>query len=88
VSKTITLTPRGLMTPEGAQRTGNAADALEKATTEVANLAEQAITDLEQWIGKVDDFDDLKAAIKVRKTATEEFLRAISGNPPMPKGDE
>jgi hypothetical protein len=96
MTDTIDLTPRGLTTPEGAQRVNAATEAFEHATANVANAAtsffdEHRATLLEASRGVLlaeedrlalrDALHQMDAVIGARKRKTEEFLRAVAGVP-------
>jgi len=73
--ETIDLTPVGCQTPEGNARVNTAMRALDNATVEVANTAEQYIANGRELQG----YRDLCKAIEERQDAQEAFLRAVAG---------
>lgn len=94
---TIDVTPRGLLTPEGAARVNKAADELQSATVMVANTAaefigEQRATLLEVARGaRITDSEcgalrealhQMDALISARQRKQDAFLAAVAGAPP------
>lgn len=93
MTKTISLKPRGMETPEGEQRVAKALKAFDESHPTVANAATQFITKYLDEIkavvvrtdepDAVEDFEELLELIEQRRVAQEQFLRAIAGVPPM-----
>jgi hypothetical protein len=91
----IDLTPRGCTTPEGIERTNKAMHEFEDSAVAVANAAmrfvhnhEFALVEMvvrEQDASNIrEDFAELRELVRARRVAQDEFLRAVSGQPPAP----
>lgn len=88
MKKTIDITPAGLRTQDGIERTNKAVSEFNDSTAQVANLA----TELFDMLIQSDLFTpvrhqyreeiaEMKSAIELRRDRQEEFLRAIAGAP-------
>ncbi len=88
----INLTPRGLQTQEGIKRNTEAVSELETANAELANILVQCLTTADSLAGSLrklgldpEEIDDVVEAYDRRAAATEEFLRSMTGAPPVKK---
>jgi hypothetical protein len=100
MAETIDLTPRGLETPEGVKRVNTQLDAMNNATSMVANAATEffenhRVTLLEAARGATISADDcaalrdslqrLEALIEARRREQDRLLRAVAGQPELPR---
>jgi hypothetical protein len=91
MTETIDLTPRGLLTPEGAARVSAAAQELEAATVVFANEAseffnEHRMTLLEMATDNPalrEDIHQMHALMGARARKQNAFLAAVAGQPPV-----
>jgi hypothetical protein len=93
MTETIDLTPRGMQTPEGAERVRIAIQKFENATALLANAATEFLDEYggilddaaeEDVVGRGDFAEDLKGLRKLierRQREQEQFLRAVAGAP-------
>jgi hypothetical protein len=80
--QTIDLTPRGLLTSEGARRVSESMALLNEATAAVANLACRFVS-LESLVSNElsEELGELREAVELRNDRQESFLRAVAGVP-------
>jgi hypothetical protein len=88
---TIDITPRGYSVEGGAERIAAATEAFNEQTAVVANAATSFFDTHGSEIGwhlkdtndkdAAEDFEEVMAAIKQRREAQEELLRAVAGVP-------
>lgn len=98
MTEAIDLTPRGLLTPEGAERVNTAVQELENANAAVANKAAELLAEYHHLLldaangvliaqndrtGFREALNELNALDRARKQKQEEFLRAVAGVQPV-----